>query len=228
MRELSIFVDESGDFGAYAKHSPYYIITMIFHDQSQDIAYDITKLKEEFVNLGYENDFVVHTGPLIRKEEIYCNMLPNDRRAIFTKLFFFALKANIMYKTFVFEKKQYGESLKMEARMAREISLFLRKNLSFFQEFDNVILYYDNGQKQITRILNNVLATELTEYDVRQVLPKDYKLFQAADLICTLKLLDVKCKNGGLTKSEMAVFHSKRDLNKQFIKPIKKKEFYKE
>ena len=51
MRELSIFVDESGDF-------------------------------------------VVHTGPLIRKEEIYCNMQPNDRRAIFTKLFFFALKTH--------------------------------------------------------------------------------------------------------------------------------------
>lgn len=41
MKELSIFVDESGDFGEYAKHSPFYIITMILHDQSQDISGDI-------------------------------------------------------------------------------------------------------------------------------------------------------------------------------------------
>lgn len=37
MRELSIFVDESGDFGEYEKHSPFYIITMLLHDQNADI-----------------------------------------------------------------------------------------------------------------------------------------------------------------------------------------------
>ena len=37
MHELSIFVDESGDFGKYAKHSPYYAVTMVFHDQDADI-----------------------------------------------------------------------------------------------------------------------------------------------------------------------------------------------
>ena len=108
---------------------------------------------------------------------------------------------------------------------ARELSLFLRENLKFFQSFDRIILYYDNGQKQITRMLNSVLATELVEYDIRRVLPKDYKLFQSADLICTLALIDAKCQNGDLTKSELAVFHSKRDLYKQFIRPIRKKEF---
>lgn len=225
MKELSIFVDESGDFGPYAKHSPFYIITMILHDQSLDISKDIAKLSSEFINLGYTNDFVVHTGPLVRKEEIYCNMPPNDRRAIFSKLFFFTLRADIQYKSFVFDKRQYKDTMKMEATMARELSLFIRTNLPFFQSFDNIILYYDNGQKQITRMLNNVLATELTEYDVRRVLPKDYKLFQAADLICTLELIDAKCKSGDLTKSEIAIFHSKRDLYKQFIRPIKKKAF---
>ena len=33
MRELSVFVDESGDFGEYDYHSPYYIITLVFHNQ---------------------------------------------------------------------------------------------------------------------------------------------------------------------------------------------------
>ena len=102
MKELSIFVDESGDFGEYAKHSPYYIITMVLHDQKDSLINDISKLKFELSSLGYENDFVVHTGPLIRKEEIYCNMLPNDRRAILTKLFFFTLRSPIKYKSFVF------------------------------------------------------------------------------------------------------------------------------
>ena len=225
MKELSIFVDESGDFGKYAKHSPYYIVTMIFHDQDHDIASDIAKLDTEIRNLGYMQEFAIHTEPLIRKEEIYHDTPPNERRAIFSKLFFFTVKSDIRYKCFLFEKRKYNDTLQLEARMAKEISLFLRSNLDYFQGYDNVILYYDNGQRQLTRILNTVLATELIEYEARKVLPKDYKLFQAADLICTLELLDAKCQHGELTRSEEVIFHSKRELYKQFIKPIKKKAF---
>jgi hypothetical protein len=30
MGELSVFIDESGDFGPYERHAPYYIITLLF------------------------------------------------------------------------------------------------------------------------------------------------------------------------------------------------------
>lgn len=93
MKELSIFVDESGDFGEYKQHAPYYIITMVFHDQSNDISSNITML------------------------------------------------------------------------------------------------------------------------------------FQVADLICTLELLKEKVGSGKLSKSEERFFHSVRDLKKDFLKGIKKKEF---
>ena len=31
---LSVFIDESGDFGDYDFHSPYYYVAMVLHDQS--------------------------------------------------------------------------------------------------------------------------------------------------------------------------------------------------
>ncbi len=34
---LSIFVDESGDFGPYDSKSPYYIVTLVIHTTSQKI-----------------------------------------------------------------------------------------------------------------------------------------------------------------------------------------------
>lgn len=37
MKELSIFIDESGDFGEYDYHSPWYIVTMVFHEQEASI-----------------------------------------------------------------------------------------------------------------------------------------------------------------------------------------------
>ena len=68
--ELSIFIDESGDFGPYDYRSPYYIITMVFHDQSVDISTLITKLESDLSNRGFPNH-CVHTGPIIRRENEY-------------------------------------------------------------------------------------------------------------------------------------------------------------
>lgn len=225
MGQLSIFVDESGDFGEYSAHSPYYIIAMIFHDQSKDIFRNINHLNESLENMGLGKDFAIHTEPIIRREEIYEKMTPNERRAILSKLFYFVMKSDISYKTFVFEKRQYDDLLKLEGRMAKELSLFIRSNIVYFQSFDEVILYYDNGQRNLNRILNSVLFTELSKYDVRKVSPKDYKLFQVADLICTLQLLEIKHKKNELSNSELLIFHNPKDLKKQFLKPIKKKEF---
>ena len=35
----------------------------------------------------------------------------------------------------------------------------------------------------------SVFATQLVDYDVRKVIPNEYRLFQVVDLICTLELL---------------------------------------
>ncbi|MCD8132122.1 MAG: DUF3800 domain-containing protein [Lachnospiraceae bacterium] len=224
MKQLSIFVDESGDFGKYEKHAPYYVIAMVFHDQESDIAKNIDKLDQELADLGYQ-DKVVHTEPLIRREEDYKNMPPNERRRIFTKLYFFFIRCDVKYKTFRFYKKEYNDFFQFEAKIAREISLFIRENYSYFQKYERVILYYDNGQHELNRILNTVLAAELSGYEIRKVLPKNYRLFQAADLVCTLELLRAKIETGELTRSEQLIFHSVKDLKKDFLKGIHQKSF---
>ena len=224
MRILSMFVDESGDFGKYEKHAPYYIVSVVFHDQRINISENIKMLDRELENLGFSN-IAIHTEPLIRREEIYANLSPNERRAIITKLFYFLLKSDISYKSFIFNKREFNNSMMLEARIHREITYFIRHYLNFFHSFDKVILYYDNGQHELTRILNMVLGTELSSYEPRKVLPVSYKLFQAADLVCTLTLLEKKTETGELTRSEQLIFHTKRDLHKEYIKKMKKREF---
>ena len=219
MKELSIFVDESGDFGPAAKHSPYYIVAMVFHDQSIDISDDITRLDHALDDLGYINH-AVHTEPLIRREEDYSSLNPNIRRSIFTKLFFFATHCGIQYKAFSFNKFEHSDPYKLEAKISREISSFIRSHIAYFLSYDRIVLYYDNGQHELSHILNTVLATELSQYEVKRVMPSEYKLFQVADLFCTLKLLSLKTENGSLSRSELLLLHSKKDLKKDFLKRI--------
>ena len=85
MKELSVFIDESGDFGEYDEQAPYYIITMVFHEQKTPITDAIQKLNQELSYMDL-NDLCIHTGPIIRREEIYEFMSITERRRIFNKL----------------------------------------------------------------------------------------------------------------------------------------------
>lgn len=142
MQVLSIFVDESGDFGEYAKHAPYYIVTMLFHDQSVDVSSKIKQLDNSLMQIGYGDGQAVHTEPLIRREKPYQYFQPNERRSIFSKLYYFALGCDIKYKSFVFHKNEFENNFKLEARIARDMSIFIRDNLLFFQKYDKIILYF--------------------------------------------------------------------------------------
>ena len=74
MKELSVFVDESGVFGPYEYHSQFYIITLVFHDQSINITEDIKHLNYRMANANLP-DHIIHAGPLVRREFDYDRFL---------------------------------------------------------------------------------------------------------------------------------------------------------
>lgn len=47
---LSVFVDESGDFGKYNSASPYYYVGMVLHNQDIDISKNIYALEKQIEN----------------------------------------------------------------------------------------------------------------------------------------------------------------------------------
>lgn len=86
-------------------------------------------------------------------------------------------------------------------------------------------VYYDNGQVEVNKILAAVFSTLLDNVEFRKVMPSDYRLFQVADIICTLKLTELKLDNHILSKSEEKFFESERILKKNYLKPITNKKF---
>ncbi|MBQ7077485.1 MAG: DUF3800 domain-containing protein [Lachnospiraceae bacterium] len=224
MNELSIFIDESGDFGEYSSHSPYYIITMIFHNQNKEINSSIINLNKELSFLNLES-LCIHTGPIIRKEEVYKDMSIIERRKIFNKMVAFIRQLNIKSKTFYIEKKHLTNIVDATGKLSKQISLFILANYDEFLLYDAIKIYYDNGQVEVSKILSSVFNALLPNSMFKKVMPKDYKLFQVADFICTMKLIELKLKNNMLSKSEMAFFGNTRDLKKNYLKTIKKLEW---
>lgn len=224
MKELSIFIDESGDFGEYSFHSPYYIITMVFHNQNVDIQENIQHLDTELSHLGLKN-LCIHTGPIIRKEEIYKEMDVVERRRIFNKMMAFIRSIDIQYKCFYIEKKHIEDSVEATGKLSKQISQFIREHYNEFFAFESVKIYYDNGQIQISRLLSSVFNALLQNPIFRKVMPANYKLFQVADFICTMELINLKIENNIFSNSEMTFFGNLRDLKQNYLKALKKKEW---
>lgn len=197
---------------------------MVFHDQKDDIQSAISKLDQELSYLNLE-DLCIHTGPIVRKEEIYRNLSVDERRRIFNKMVAFIRQTAIRYKCFHIEKKHISDVVEATGKLSRQIAQFIHRHYEDFLAFDDVKIYYDNGQVEVSKILSSVFNALLPNPIFRKVMPSEYKLFQAADLLCTLELVRLKMEHHLFSRSEKAFFGSMRDLKKNYLKPLHKKEW---
>lgn len=225
MNELSIFVDESGDFGAYESHAPFYLFTLVFHNQNHSIAEQLNHLERWLDDFGFNENHCFHAGPIIRREEDYRNLSITDRRKCLNRILSFAKNVDISYITFSLEKKHIPDSLGLTVTLSKQLSAFIREEYSFFTGFDKIIVYYDNGQVELNKLLASVFTVMLPKVEFRKVIPADYRLFQVADLFCTLELICLKDEKSIMSKSEEAFFGSMRDMRKNYLKQMFKKRY---
>ena len=103
---ISCFIDEASDFGEFETHSPFYIVTIVVHEQNHSIQSDVDTLEQYLTSLGFPNH-ALHTGPLIRRESVYEDMNIEERRKLFNLLFRFARKLPIQFFTVKVRKSVY-------------------------------------------------------------------------------------------------------------------------
>ncbi len=221
-KTLSIFIDESGDFGPYQQHAPFYLVSMVLHDQSFDLAPHIQH-HDQHLNLSGWGYHAIHTGPLIRRENQYSQWTLEERKALFGSLFHLIRKLPIHYITANIKKEENSDAVAYTLKLSKAIRIQLEAHKEFFQQYDHIIVYYDNGQIQLTKILGAVFGALVPQSEFRMVRPIDYKLFQVADLICTMELLSLKDSSIQLSKWETQFFDSRRTFQKNYLRPLQKK-----
>lgn len=220
-RILSCFIDEAGDFGEYDYHSPYYIVSIVLHEQSVSIQDSIDGLERYLKDLGYPNH-ALHTGPLIRREPPYEQLFMEERKKLFNLLFRFARKLPINYISVKVKKSECENLDELESKLTKAITNEIEKNEEYFRLFDKIVIYYDSGQKPLKRILNIIFSTKFSNIEVRKVKPIDYRLFQVADLVCTLDHIYFKIELGLFSKTEKEFFSNSHSFKKEYWRKINK------
>ncbi len=221
MRELSIFVDESGGQNGRSK---YVLMTVVFHDQNALIGDSIRAYESSLASRGLP-DIPFHASPLMYGKDAYAGLEHETRHRMFSSFFVFARKLPVSYKTFAYRRSQLSDPEVFAARLKRDLVVFLVDNLETFQGFDKVKIYYDNGQHMITEALHGAIEFALSKQAVlyRKASPSEYRLAQVADFLCTVELAAIKYESHEETATDTKIFGSAKAFRRNYLRLIRRK-----
>ena len=222
MRELSLFCDESGSEGGGSR---YYILALVLHDQSVRLDVPLTQYRQALADKGLP-DIPMHMSPLMNGHDAYQRLSMPQRKSLLMSFLTMYRHLPISYWTFVYRlsvKETPADGLRV--RMRRDLVAFLFDHLEYFQEYETVKVYYDNGQSTVTQSLHAALEYALARDAVlfRLASQEDYLLSQVADFICTIELTAQKYRDGVTTRTDDKVFGTWRSFKTNFLHVVARK-----
>lgn len=223
---LSVFVDESGIWNDDVSSSRHYIVSFVLHDQSADISAAIAALDRDMASLGIVN-LCFHAAPVIRGNGTFEILSAELRRKMFARMMGFVRRVDFKYHCLCVDKRYCDTKEKMADRLRRQMREFFLSARPMMDDYSRLKVYYDCGQTRLTNLLHeefSALRFPPVEF-AQSVKPHRYKMFQVADLICTLRLLELKLETDGhLSPSEFRFFGGVKAFRRDFLRRIKAKE----
>ena len=104
-----------------------------------------------------------------------------------------------------------------------ELNESISNNLKYFQKFDKIIIYYDNGQSQLTSILEDIFKdfniSFINDFDKTKE-----KLFQVADMLTFIDKYYYKFKHKLYISKNEKIFFENMEMRK-LLRELKSKRF---
>ena len=223
---LSVFVDESGIWNDDVSSSRHYIVSFVLHDQSADITDAVAALDRDMASLGIVN-LCFHAAPIIRGNGTFEILSAELRRKMFARMMGFVRKVDFKHHCLCVDKRYCDTQEKAADRLRRQMREFFLSARPLMDGFSRLKVYYDCGQTRLTNLLHEEFAAlrfPPVEF-AQSVKPHRYKMFQVADLICTLRLLELTLETDGrLSPSEFRFFGGVKSFRRDFLRRIKVKE----
>lgn len=222
MKRLNIFVDETGEFGFAKGASDFYGISFTFHEQDNDISLELENLNKRLEKIGYTE--MIHMADLILHRGDYAKFDIKMRKSIFNAIYQFSRKIPVQYHTIIVDKKytNYGEVLRK--KLINEINQMIKLHEDYFNKFDKIVLYYDNGQEPLGYILDS-LFIRFDGFEHRVDFDhKEKRLFQVSDMLTYIDKAIYKHKNNIKYKKAELYFFRNEELRK-IAKELDKKRF---
>lgn len=225
MNGIEIFIDESGDFGAYEAHCPYYVVTMVFHESSDNLYDKLEDLEYSLDVLGLA-EHCIHSNPAIRGEDEYFGLPLSLRRKVLLNLMAFVHNSDFKFKCFFVKKCETRDGMTLLSALRSAIDPFISANFERLSAYSLIKVAYDKGQRQISQLITQTLEERFDNIQVIKVLPIHSRLSQVADLCCTMKRIAQRLEDtGSLNKPELFFFGSASNFKRNWLKSLMRSEW---
>ena len=220
--ELSLFCDESG---SDALDSRYYLLALVIHDQDDSITESIALYERSLADKGLPN-LAFHASPLINAKDAYKNLSPEIRKKLLSSFRVFFRHLPIKYWVFSLRTKEHGSPEDAANSMRRALVNLMFDHLDYFQQFDTVKIYYDNGQRSVADALHKAIDYALSKNAVayKPACQTDYRLAQAADFVCTMEFTALKYLSHTATATDEKFFGSWSMFKKGILTEVRAKQ----
>lgn len=219
-QRLNIFVDESGDFGFSRGSSELYDVSFTIHESDDLIEDDLNYLKDRLSKVNY--DGMIHVADLVARRGDYAHFNFKRRKDIFWSIFYFSKRVKVKIHTIMIDKKFKNDKTRLKRELEIEINQFLDSIRDYMNEFEKVVIYYDNGQDSLGAMLDTLLITKNNVEHRVKFNHKEKRLFQISDMLTFIDKMVYKHENHiPLTKAEQYFFSVKEILG--IVKQLKSK-----
>lgn len=219
-RRLNIFIDESGDFGFVKGSSELYGVSFTIHESDNSIINDLEYLNNRLKKANY--DGMIHLADLVARRGDYAHFDLKQRKDIFWSIFYFSKRVNVKIYTIIVDKRFKNNKTQLNRELAIEINKFFESISDYMNEFEKVVIYYDNGQDALGAIIDTLLITKNNIEHRIEFNHKEKRLFQVSDMLTFIDKIVYKHNYSiPLTKAEKYFFSVKDILG--IIRQLKNK-----
>lgn len=219
-RRLNIFIDESGDFGFTKGSSELYGVSFTVHESDDSIANDLEYLNNRLKEANY--DGMIHLADLVARRGDYVDFELEQRKSIFWSIFYFSKRVKVKIHTVIVDKRYKNNKSQLNRELAIEINNFFDSISEYMNEFEKIVIYYDNGQEALGAIIDTLLINKKNIEHRIEFDHKEKRLFQVSDMLTFIdKIVYKHQKNMQMTKAEKYFFSVKDILG--IIRQLKSK-----
>ena len=210
-RRLNIFIDESGDFGFKEESSKLYGVSFTIHESDNSISYDLEYLNNRLKKAEY--DGMTHLADLVARRGDYTHFDFKQRKDIFWAIFYFSKRVKVKIHTIIVDKRFKNSKSQLNKELAIKINEFFNSISYYIDQFEKVVVYYDNGQDSLGAIIDTLLMNKNNVEHRIKFDHKEKRLFQVSDMLTFIDKIVYKHEHSiQLTRAEKYFFNVKEIL----------------
>ena len=222
-KRLNLHIDESGNQDLSEGR---YLVAVVLHDHSEDIGGAIGRYEARLAAGGLP-DVPFHAKDLLHGNGDYAVMSPGNRKRLLAQFARLVRELPVAFFVLRYDAAIVHDRDSLEARIRRDLASLVFDKLAFFQAFDVIAVYYDNGQGAVSTALHDaldfVLAKNVADY--RDADHAARRLLQVADYVCTVERIAEDYDAGKQSKTHERFFGNRRNFVQSFKKQLERKSF---